>query len=131
MAYFELTSELLTGNTLIDSDHRKLVDMINAFYEAMQAGQASDAIGKVLNNLLTYTREHFGREEQEMRRINYAMSANHKLEHTKLIKQVADLKAQLESGVKPNAVAIGRFLSDWLHNHILSVDVKLAAALRG
>ena len=46
-------------------------------------------------NLIIYTKEHFGREEAEMRRIQYADEISHKSEHTKLIKQVTELKASM------------------------------------
>ena len=115
---------------MIDNDHRKLINMANAFFEALANGQGNDVQSKVLNNLIVYTREHFGREEAEMQRINYASSAAHKNEHTKLIQQVGELKAKLDSGGKLNAVTIYNFLSDWLRNHILLVDKKLALTLK-
>ena len=130
MAQFLWTDDLSTGNALIDGDHRKLIDMINALFESMAKGQANDIIGKVLNNLIIYTREHFGREEMEMQRIRYVAALSHKAEHTKLIKQVVDLKVSLDAGQKISVLAVSNFLSDWLRNHILTVDMKLATALR-
>lgn len=130
MAQFLWTDDLSTGNALIDGDHRKLIDMINALFESMAKGQGNDIISKVLNNLIIYSREHFGREEAEMLRIQYAASLSHKAEHTRLIKQVVELKASLDAGQKISVLAVSSFLSDWLRNHILTVDQKLAAALR-
>ena len=130
MALFLWTDDLTTGNALIDGDHRKLISMVNALIEAMSKGQANDIISKVMNNLIIYTKEHFGREEAEMRRIQYDAAISHKSEHTKLIKQVTDLKASLDAGQKLSVLAVSNFLSDWLRNHILTVDKKLAAALR-
>lgn len=130
VAQFSWTDDLTTGNALIDGDHRKLITMVNALYESMAQGHAKDILSKVLNNLIVYTKEHFGREEAEMQRINYAASLSHKSEHTKLIKQVLDLKASVDRGEGLNVVTISSFLSDWLRNHILTVDMKLAAALK-
>ena len=130
MAQFLWTDDLYTGNAFIDDDHRKLIKMVNALFDSMTTGQANDIISKVLNNLIIYTREHFGREEAEMQRIRYVASISHKIEHTKLIKQVAELKAALDDGQRINVLAVSSFLGDWLRNHILMVDKKLAAALR-
>jgi hemerythrin-like metal-binding protein len=130
MAQFSWTDDLITGNALIDGDHRKLISMVNALFESMAKGQANEIMSKVLNNLIVYTKEHFGREEAEMLRIRYAASLSHKSEHTKLIKQVLDLKATLDRGEKVNVVSVSGFLSDWLRHHILTVDMKLAAALK-
>lgn len=130
MANFSWNDDLATGNSFIDNDHRKLITMVNALYDAMAKGQANDIMNKVLNNLIIYTREHFAREELEMDRIKYADSQAHKAEHNKLLSQVLDLKAKLDAGGKINAVATSSFLSDWLRNHILMVDMQLAAALK-
>ena len=130
MAQFSWSNDLITGNDLIDNDHRKLITMVNALFDSMAKGQANDIMSKVLNNLIIYTKEHFGREEAEMKRINYSASISHQAEHAKLIKQVLELKEKLDSGDKINAVSVSGFLSDWLRNHILAVDMRLAAALK-
>ena len=130
MAHFLWTDDLSTGNELIDGDHRKLISMVNALFESMARGQANEIISKVLNNLIIYTKEHFGREEAEMTRIRYAASISHKSQHAKLIKQVAELKVSLDAGKKINVLEVSSFLSDWLRHHILTVDKQLAAALK-
>lgn len=130
MATFSWTNELATGNAFIDEDHKKLITMVNALFDAMAQGHANDIMSKVLNNLIIYTREHFAREEAEMQRIKYPATIAHKLEHSNLLKQVLELKNTLDSGSKVNAIAVSGFLSDWLRNHILTVDMKFAAALQ-
>jgi len=130
MAYFSWSNDLSVGNTFIDNDHRKLVDMVNALYDALADGRAKDVMGKVLNNLIIYTKEHFGREEVEMQRINYPKFLAHKLEHEKLIKEVEQLKQNFSNGANINAVQVGKMLSDWLKNHIMQVDAQLAVAIK-
>jgi hemerythrin-like metal-binding protein len=130
MAHFLWTDDLFTGNELIDGDHHKLISMVNALFDSMAKGQANEIISKVLHNLIIYTKEHFGREEAEMKRIRYVASISHKSEHTKLIDQVAELKASLDAGGKINVLTVSSFLSDWLRHHILTVDKQLAAALK-
>jgi hemerythrin len=51
----------------------------------MEQGRGNDVVGKVLNNLVIYTKEHFGREEAEMQRIKHSRYLTHKLEHDKLL----------------------------------------------
>jgi hemerythrin len=130
MAHFAWTDDLSTGNELIDGDHHKLISMVNALFDSMARGQANEIISKVLHNLIIYTKEHFGREEAEMKRIRYAASISHKSEHTKLINQVLGLKASLDAGEKINVLVVSSFLSDWLRHHILTIDKQLAAALK-
>ena len=130
MAHFSWTDDLITANSLIDGDHRKLVSLVNAFFEAMEKNQANEVMSKVMNELIVYTREHFGREEAEMERVQYVASLAHKSEHAKLLQQIIELKAVLDAGGKINVAAIPDFLSDWLRHHILTADLKLAAALK-
>ena len=130
MAHFVWTNDLNTGEAFIDNDHQRLVSMINAFHDALAEGRANDVINKVINNLITYTKEHFKREEVEMQRINYPQMTTHRQQHDRFVREVEQLKRTADSGGKINAVQVSKFLNDWLRNHILQVDTQLAAALK-
>jgi hemerythrin-like metal-binding protein len=130
MMQFSWTDDLYTGSTLIDGDHRKLVDLVNAFFQSMQSGQGNGRVGKTMNDLIAYTGEHFSREDAEMKRIEYVAALAHKTEHSKLLKQLVKLKQMLDAGGRMNTPAVAAFLSGWLRDHILAADMKLAAALK-
>jgi len=130
MAQFSWTDELYTGSNLIDGDHRKLIDLVDAFFEAMEGGQGNGRMCKAMGDLVAYTGEHFGREEAEMERIQYVAALAHRGEHAKLLRQLAGLKEMLDAGGKINIPAVADFLDQWLRNHILTADMKLAAALK-
>lgn len=129
MDTFTWTNDLMVGNAAIDDDHRRLVKMVNDLYAAMQRGQGNEVVGKVIHNLALYTQQHFGREEAEMQRIGYKFYAQHKQEHDKLLGEVAQLQKSFASGKVMVTVAVARFLSDWLVNHIKLSDKQLAAAI--
>lgn len=131
MALFVWTDELSVGNAFIDGDHQKLVAMVNSFHDAMEQGRGRDVIGNVLSNLVIYTKEHFGREEAQMQRIQYPQYLAHKLEHDKLMREVMELQSGFLSGNTMMTVTVSRFLRDWLLIHIKQTDQLLAAALRG
>jgi len=130
MVQFAWTEDLYTGNSLIDGDHSKMVTLVNTLFEAMEGARANDAVCKAMNDLIAYTKVHFGREEAEMERIQYVASLAHKSEHAKLTRQIAELKAILDSGGRINVPAVADFLSEWLREHIVTADLKLAAALK-
>jgi len=130
MAQFSWTNDLYTGNTLIDGDHRKLVDFVNTFFQSMQSGQDSGHISKEMKALIAFTGEHFRREEAEMGRIRYVAALAHEAEHSMLLKQLVELKEMLNAGGRMNNSAVAMFLSGWLRNHILTADMKLAATLK-
>lgn len=130
MAQFSWTDDLHTRNELIDGDHRRLIDLLNVLFEAMDSAQGNQRMSKAMNDLIAYTGEHFAREEAEMERIQYVASLAHKAEHAKLLEQIVELKAMLDAGGRINIPAVSDFLSEWLRNHILAADMKLAAVLR-
>ena len=129
MAQFSWTDDLYTGSSLIDGDHRKLIDRVNALFETMERGQDSRHMSKAMSDLVAYTEEHFSREEAEMERMQYVAALAHKSEHTKLLRQLVELNAMLDAGGKINIPAVADFLGTWLRDHILTADMKLAAAL--
>jgi hemerythrin-like metal-binding protein len=130
MAQFSWTDDLHTGIGSIDDDHRKLIGLTNAFFETMESGQGNERMSKAMNDLIAYTEEHFAREEAEMERIRYVASLAHKSEHTKLLIQLVELKGMLDANGRINTPAVSDFLSEWLREHILAADMKLAAALK-
>jgi hemerythrin len=130
MAQFSWTDDLYTGIDLIDGDHHHLIGMVNAFFETMASGQGNGPMSKAMDNLIGYTKEHFAREEAEMERIQYVASLAHKSEHTKLLAQLVELKGMLDASGKINIPAVSDFLSEWLREHILAADMRLAAALK-
>ncbi len=130
MAQFSWTDDLYTGSSLIDGDHRTLIESLNAFFGSMQSDQGNGRISEAMNDLIAYTREHFGREEAEMARIQYVAAQAHRAEHAKLLRQLIELKEMLEAGGRMNTPAVADFLSGWLRDHILATDMKLAAALK-
>lgn len=129
MAQFSWTDDLYTGSSLMDSDHRKLVAFVNAFFQSMQSGQGN-GVSKAMNDLIACTGEHFGREEAEMERVQYVAALAHRTEHAKLLKQLVELKEMLDAGGKINIPAVADFLSGWLRDHILTTDKKFAATLK-
>ena len=110
------------GVTEIDNQHKKLVDMANRLNDAMKAGHGKDAIGKILNELVSYTASHFAYEERLMDQHKYPMSPQHKQEHKDLVKTVLDFKAKFEKGDAALTAEVMTFLRDWLSKHIMSSD---------
>lgn len=130
MSRFFWTDDLHTGNALIDSDHRKLVDLVNVLFESLQSETGNGHMSKAMDDLIAFAGAHFAREEAAMTRIEYVAALAHRAEHTKLLRQLVELKAMLDAGGKINSPAVADFLSAWLRDHILTTDMKLAATLR-
>jgi len=130
MDRFAWSDTLSTGNEMIDRDHQHLIALLNQLQEAMSQGKGRTVLGGVLNELISYTIEHFGREEALMQKMHYADYIMHKSEHERLIGEVKALQGRLEAGSVALSSATYTFLVDWLNTHIKTIDKKLAEAAR-
>jgi hemerythrin len=108
----------------IDSQHKKLIDLLNQIYDASRVGKGKEILGKILNELVTYTKIHFATEEEFFKKFSYPGYLQHKTEHDKLTKQVTDFQEQYASGRVTLSIEIMQFLKDWLNGHILGTDKK-------
>lgn len=131
MAYLTWSDDLAVGNTFIDNDHKKLIEMVDRLHAVMHEGKGKDVIHKVLHNLISYTKDHFRKEEDLMRNIQFPGYFAHKEEHEKLVAQVVELQQKFESGAATLSIQVLHFLRDWLVHHIGESDKALAAAAHG
>ncbi len=131
MAY-SLTPELITGNAMIDAEHKQLIDAINGLLDACSEGKGRKKISETMKFLQSYTKKHFGDEERLQLSSGYPDYVNHKGYHAFFIKKVDELSAKLnKEGPSVAIVAeINKTLADWLFTHIKTQDVKVAAHIR-
>ncbi len=129
MALISWSNMLSTGISEQDTQHKKLIDLINQLNDSMQAGKSTEVLGKVLSELVNYTVYHFGYEEKLMAQHKYEDTPAHKAEHTKFVQTAGDLKKKFDSGNAVISVEIMNFLRDWLTNHIMKTDKKMGQAL--
>ncbi len=122
MSLITWSDQLSVGVEEIDTQHKKLVQLINGLHDHMLAGDASDIMGKVLDRVIEYTVFHFGTEERLMSEYDYPQSPLHKLEHQKLVSTATDLQNKLKSSQAHITMETMNFLRDWLQNHILKTD---------
>lgn len=118
------------GIAQIDTEHRRLFELFNEFVTAVNDSRADSDIESVLVELLEYTDYHFDREERLMREHGYPDYATHKTMHDTFVRQVHDVNNALDAGGEQGAFVLS-FLGKWLSGHILGVDKKLGAYLRG
>ena len=123
------SANLETGVKAIDSDHKKLVDMINALNEAMSQGKGKDILATLLKALANYCLVHFAMEEKLMATHGYPESVQHMAQHEGLRTQVAELLAKQAAGALVITIPVMTFLKNWLSGHIVGTDKKFGAFL--
>ena len=123
MPLMQWTEKLSVGVNELDAEHQRLVAMLNDLYDAAQAGKGKDALGPILDGLITYTQNHFAHEERFMTQHKYPGFAQHKGEHEALAKQVLDVQAKYKAGAGAAlSMEVLNFLKNWLTKHIQGTD---------
>lgn len=125
MPLMSWNEKMAVGVNLLDTDHRKLVGMVNELYDAVVKGQGKESLGKVLDGLVDYTKIHFAHEEKFFAQTNYPDAAAHKKEHDALTQQVLEVQKKYQSGATSTlSLEVMNFLKDWLINDIQGSDKK-------
>jgi len=120
-----------TGITEIDQDHKRLVNLINDLYEAMQDGSGGALLLPIFSALKHYTATHFTNEEQLMVECDAPDQEKHVQEHKLMMAKLADLESRHRKGEAAISLQTLSFLRDWLKNHICVVDQAMASQLKG
>ncbi len=131
MAFIDWTDDLSVGVERFDSQHKRLVSMINELHEGMRARKGREAVDKVLDGLVEYTRTHFSAEEAAFSTHGYAEAQPHAREHSDLLAKVAELHEKHHKGTLFVSVEVLDFLAEWLKTHIMQTDKRYGPFLAG
>ena len=131
MPFFIWKAEYSVGVQKLDDQHQQLVGLLNQLYEALEAGQGKEALGKILKSLMAYTKEHFLSEESLMKLYGYPGYLDHKAKHERMTVHVRTLAGQYAAGEISSPIQISNFLKDWLKKHILGTDMEYRPYLQG
>lgn len=129
MAFFDWDDRFSVKVDSIDTEHKRLLALINDTHEAIVTGKKQNALADIFNGLIDYTREHFSHEEELHARYEYPDRLKHKIEHTELTQKVVDQYREFVKGKNINLMDVLAFLVDWLQDHILRSDMKFGAFL--
>ena len=128
MPLIEWTPELEIGIRVIDGQHHRIVDYINALDEAQKTDNR-DQVGRVIEDLIDYTYSHFEFEEALMEEAGYDALSIHQSTHLAFRERVDGLKNRFVAG-EDVAGDLIELLQTWLIRHIMSDDQSYAALVR-
>lgn len=127
--YAEFDDTLVTGNEMIDSQHRQLIEKINDLLRSCEENADRKAAVKMLNYLADYTDFHFGEEERLQEEIGYPGIKEHKAKHEELRNTVKELHEMLEEQEGPTDAfveMVNKNVTEWLYYHIKGFDRSVA-----
>ena len=114
---------------IIDLQHKNLVKIVNDMHQAMVAGHGKDQLGKILSDLIKYTKDHFKTEETLLESRQYPEYSRHKSEHDHLTKTVLELQGKFHNNEAGLTIEVMEFLKSWLTKHILESDKRYSSFL--
>lgn len=119
--------EYETGIAEVDGQHKKLVGLLNEQYRLMKGGGDNVRVAKVLQELADYAEYHFATEEKLFGGFSYAEEQEHRQHHRAATQKVKELQERFHEGNASLNMELLTFLTDWLEEHILSVDKQFGA----
>lgn len=121
--------EYSVGVKHIDDDHKELIGLLNNFSMAYDYAMSEEFEKKALNELISYTKYHFEREEKLMEDNEYPDVVAHKEQHKVMIAQVEQFVELYNEKGHDALDEIANFLSNWLINHINGTDKQYSEHL--
>src|SRR5271157_3259308 len=98
MATINWTENLSVKIKSIDDQHKKLIDLINGFYDNVRDKSSKEMIFELIKSLKEYTVFHFSTEEKYMKQYGFPGFSGHKIEHDNFVKKVLDFEDRYKNG---------------------------------
>jgi hemerythrin-like metal-binding protein len=111
------------GVPVLDADHRILLGIINRVGEAKRTGES---VKSLLKEIEDYALDHFQREEDRMRAVDYPRLAEHVKEHRGFMKWLDSVITTYHTTPDADleiAHTVDKYLQTWWDKHLLTLDV--------
>ena len=129
---FQWDDKYATGNDEIDKQHKQIFAYLDDLEAHMEKGASQKWVTQFMSSLGLYTRSHFCYEEICMRQVKCPVADKNKEQHGKLLGLFAKTQKRFDTeGVSDELLKeVQRFLTSWLVNHIMKIDVHLKACIK-
>jgi hemerythrin-like metal-binding protein len=121
---------LSVGISAIDTQHKRLVELLNQLHHSKTTGKGNDVVRQVLEALTNYTVEHFAFEEKLFADHGYRELKAHQEAHEKLVARVSSFVEEWTQGRATMGAELFMFLRGWLNGHIRGSDRAAGRYLR-
>ena len=113
------------GIPIIDSQHHRIIKMINQLLQDAHGQPSADTISDILNDMTQYAKEHFNTEETLMREAGYPALEPHRKMHSDYRKKTITLCLRATERLPNVPDELLKFIHTWWLKHILQEDMKL------
>jgi diguanylate cyclase (GGDEF)-like protein/hemerythrin-like metal-binding protein len=113
-----------SGNEMIDSQHKAILELSNELYECLGSGNSAENVDGILDRVSEELESHFMYESSLMKKVGFPLYDEHLKIHKQLLIDYDALRLQLKTGI----LSLGgffNFVSERLiEGHILKEDMK-------
>ncbi len=123
---------LETGNSVIDEQHKSIINAINVLLDACSQGKGRSELDNTLKFLQDYVIKHFNDEEKLQLKSSYPDYKSHKEKHEAFKKTVSGIVEDFnKNGASIQLVArVNSSIAGWLITHIKNEDKKVALFIK-
>jgi hemerythrin-like metal-binding protein len=118
------SEKFVTGNEIIDVQHRKLLQIVNVLRKNMLDGKGTRVLENTIEEMSMYAWLHFRTEEDLLLKSGYTKLREHKAGHdafkTQLLKFASQTKDHIEN---LHVEAVHLYLHRWITEHIIEEDM--------
>jgi len=118
------------GENSIDAEHDLQMQLLDSLSQAIQRGGELSPMKYILEQFIEFSDMHFLSEQLVMRLHSYPRYEPHLKEHTRLMKKVREIRANLIKGESEPSLLLVKELRDWLVEHIATEDAAFGAFLK-
>jgi len=118
------------GEKVIDAEHDLQMQLLDSLSQAIQRGGDLSPMKYILEQFIEFSDMHFLSEQLVMRLHGYPGYEPHLEEHTRLMKKVREIRANLMKGENQPSLVLVQELKDWLMTHIATEDVAFGTFLK-
>lgn len=127
MVFMKWKDEYSVGIKKMDTQHKRLISIINDFYEGVKSSEAKEkTIRNIFKRMIAYSHQHFRDEEEILAKNGYPKLSSQKLAHKIFLEKTEEMQKRVEMGETVFYLEIANFLKDWWDNHILLSDKRYA-----
>lgn len=124
---YHFTEDLITGNDIIDSEHKTLIKAADDVIQRIATGEGKESVEKTILFLSDYTVTHFAHEEVLQAESKYPDIVAHKEWHKTFVKNLQETASNIikDGATSLMVIELTKRISVLL-NHIRTEDKKIA-----
>ncbi len=125
MAVVEWRDDFVSGDAVIDAQHRALCKTIIELHEALAVGRSPEVTRELLVGLERYVLRHFNTERQLMESSGYPGARAHLAQHEEIERKTREMLENCQTHRMVMGVTITQFLGRRFSEHVVTEDKKM------